>query len=230
MEERYNQIFLGPVLFSTFFAWIQSPWPLLPSILMLARWELGFWQPGIFSLHALEFSVWELIKCHCYQKSLIGFSLFYHLRCAPDSLFSVPLPHAAPATGTVTTGPCVCLQILGSVSVGLLHFSSLDWRVGVSHLHMWSKASNFICHTGEQPHGPVLPSPLMIVSVCKRAYISYSNLKLSGRKDTGAWLRPIQLLYWRQSKESNDTLLWKLSRNVKNAFALFLLLLLSLLS
>lgn len=40
-------------------------------------------------------------------------------------------------------------------------------------------------------------------------------------KDTGAWLRPIELLYWHQSKESNDTLLWKLSRNVKNAFALF---------
>lgn len=64
-------------------------------------------------------------------------------------------------------------------------------------------------------------SPHTIVSVCKHAYISYSNLKLSGRNDTGAWLRPIQLLYWRQSKESNDTLLWKLSRNVKNAFALF---------
>lgn len=107
---------------------------------------------------------------------------------------------------------------------GLPHFSS---PVGVSHLDVRSKASNFIYGTGQQPHGLVVLPPRAVVSVCKRAYISYSDLKLSGRKDTGAWLRPIQLLYWRQSKESNDTLLWKLSRNVKNAFALFLLLLFS---
>lgn len=135
-----------------------------------------------------------------------------------------PLPPPAPATKTVPMGPCVYLRMLSSVPGGLPHFSS---PVGVSHLDVRSKASNFIYGTGQQPHGLVVLPPRAVVSVCKRAYISYSDLKLSGRKDTGAWLRPIQLLYWRQSKESNDTLLWKLSRNVKNAFALFLLLLFS---
>lgn len=66
---------------------------------------------------------------------------------------------------------------------------------------------------------------LVWLCLCANAHTFCTTIWNSGRKDTGAWLRPIQLLYWRQSKESNDTLLWKLSRNVKNAFALFLLLL-----
>lgn len=43
------------------------------------------------------------------------------------------------------------LRILSSVSVGLLHFSSLDQWVGVSHLLTQSKASNSTCDTGDQP-------------------------------------------------------------------------------
>lgn len=228
MEERYNQIFLPPVLFSTFFASIQPPWPLVPSVLVLARWELGLLMAwNIFFVCTTVF-IMGTHKISLLPEAPDWIYLSYQLCCAPNCPLSVPLPHPAPAEGTVTTGPRMYLRILGSVSVGLLHFSSLDQRLGVSHLHVRSKASNFISDTGEQPHRLVVPSPRTIVSVCKHAYFSCSNLKLSGRKDTGAWLRPIQLLYWRQSKESNDTLLWKLSRNVKNAFALFLLLLSSL--
>lgn len=102
--------------------------------------------------------------------------------CAPNSPFGVALPPSAPAVGTVTAGPWMYLRILSSVSVGLLHFSSLDQWVGVSHLLTQSKASNSTCDTGDQPHGLGVLPPRLVVSVCKRAYISYSNLKLRQKR------------------------------------------------
>lgn len=134
----------------------------------------------MFSLYALQFSLWELIKSHRYQKPPTGFYFNIVVLQIPHSVFLSP--PAAPAVGTVTTGPWMYLRILSSVSVGLLHFSSLDQWVGVSHLHGRSKASNSICDTGDQPHGLGVPPPRLLVSVCKRAYISYSNLKLRQKR------------------------------------------------
>lgn len=187
------------------------------SIPVLAGWEQGLLMARIFFFFNTRYRLiigTDKISPLPEASEGILFTLF------PPSLFLSP-----PYPGTVSTGPYH--RMLSSDSVGMPHFSFLGPWVGVSHLDVGSKASSFTYNTSPQPHGLVVLSPCAIVSVCKRAYISYSNLKLSGRKDTGAWLRPIQLLYWRQSKESNDTLLWKLSRNVKNAFALFLLLLFS---
>lgn len=136
MEERYNQIFLGPVLFSAFFARIQPPWPLVPSILMLARWELGLLMAwNIFFIYTTVF-IMGTDKISPLPEAPDWIYFFYQLCCAANSPFSVPLPHPAPSKGTVTVGPCIYLRILSSVAVGLLHFSSLDQRVGVSHVHI----------------------------------------------------------------------------------------------
>lgn len=168
------------MLFSTFFTSIQPPWPLVPSSLMLARWELGLLMAwNIFFICTTVF-IMGTDKISPLPKTPDWILLQYY--CAPNSPFSVPLPPAAPAVGTVTTGPWMYLRILSSVSVGLLHFSSLDQWVGVSHLHVRSKASNSICDTGDQPHGLGVPPPRLVVSVCKRAYISYSNLKLRQKR------------------------------------------------
>lgn len=188
----------------------------MPFNLVLARWDLRLLK-GSFPLYALQFSLWELIKPQHYQKPQAGFYLLI-LSTLLCSRFPVwcSSPPPCPCHREITMVPCIYPRTLTSVSRGLFYCSSLDPLLG------------FLIYTYEArpPTSPLTQASSPTDSwrrhlLRKGADRAYSNLKLAGRKDTGAWLRPIQLLYWRQSKESNDTLLWKLSRNVKNAFALF---------
>jgi len=137
MEEKYNNIFLGPVLFFTFFGSIQPPWPLVPSILVLARWELGLLMAwNIFSI-CTTFFVMGTDKISLLPEAPGWIYLFSQPCCAPNSPFSIPLPHPALAMGTVTMGPCIYRRILRSVSVGLLHSSH------------WTSGLRFLIHTYE---------------------------------------------------------------------------------
>lgn len=85
MEGRYNENFLGPVLLSTFFASKQPARPLVPSILMLARWELGLltaW--NVFFICTTVF-IMGTDKISPLPEAPDWIYLFYQLSCAPNS-------------------------------------------------------------------------------------------------------------------------------------------------
>lgn len=116
------------------------------SSLTLARWELGLLMAWNVFFICITVFIMGTDKISLLPETPDWILLQYC--CAPNSPFSVPLPATAPAAETVTAGPWMYLRILSSVSVGLLHFSSLDqWGWGFSstrtkqglQLHLWHR-------------------------------------------------------------------------------------------
>lgn len=134
------------MLFSTFFTSIQPPWPLVPSSLMLARWELGLLMAwNIFFICTTVF-IMGTDKISPLPKTPDWILLQYY--CAPNSPFSVPLPPAAPCCGDshnrtmdVSQDTQFCLsraaslQLTGPVGWG---FSSTRTKQGLQ-LHLWHR-------------------------------------------------------------------------------------------
>lgn len=188
----------------------------MASSLMLRRWKFGL---GMFSLYELQFLLWELINLQNLPETPTGFYFDVVVLRIPHSVLL--FPPSGSAVGTVTAAPRMYLRILSSVSVGLFHFSSLDQWLGVSHLQVQIKASNSPCDTGDPTPRARGAATSVRMCLCANVRTFHTAISNSGRKDTGAWLRPIQLLYWRQSKESNDTLLLEIIKKCKKCICPF---------